>query len=96
MELFSGNQLLTNGTYTFANPPTLSIRSTFTNGSSFYTVDGSAPTYLSTYYSAPFRVANSTTVRAVGYSADFNQSEEADSIRVIVFTNHMLTATGGW
>ena len=36
---FLGDQLLTNGTYTFPTPPTLSIRSTFPNGSSFYTLD---------------------------------------------------------
>src|SRR5438105_3839383 len=42
VELYWGNQLLTNGTYTFATPPTLSVRSTFASGSSFYTLDGSA------------------------------------------------------
>src|SRR5207247_8714009 len=75
--LYLGNQLLTNGTYTFASPPTLSIRSAYSDGASFYTLDGSAPSFSSIYYSGPFTVSQSATVRAIGYSADFNQSEEA-------------------
>jgi hypothetical protein len=91
--LFAGNQLLTNGTYTFVTPPTLSILTAFTNGSAFYTLDGSTPTFASQPYSSPFTVSNTATVRAVGYSAEFNQSEEADSVQVVVFTNHTLSAT---
>src|SRR5207247_10325116 len=43
--VFLGDQLLTNGTYMFQTSPTLSIRSTFTSGSSFYTLDGSTPSF---------------------------------------------------
>jgi hypothetical protein len=39
--LFLGNQLLTNGVYTFASAPSLSIRFSYPNGSAFYTLDGS-------------------------------------------------------
>ena len=47
VEWFVGSQLLTNGSYTFASPPTMTLRSVFTNGASFYTLDGSAPTFNS-------------------------------------------------
>ena len=93
VELYFGSTLLTNGTYTFASPPTFIIRSAFTNGSSFYTLDGSSPSFSSTFYSGPFVLSQSTTVRAIGYSADFNQSEEADAVDVIVLINHVLTAS---
>jgi len=93
VELYFGNQLLTNGTYTFATPPTLSVRSAFSNGSAYYTLDGSTPSFSSTYYSGPFTLSHSATVRAIGYSSDFGQSEEADAVNAIVLVNHKLTAS---
>jgi hypothetical protein len=93
VELYAGSQLLTNGTYVFASPPTLSIRSAFASGSSFYTLDGSAPSFSSTYYSGPFTVPASATVRAIGYSADFSQTEEADTVNAVVLVNHTLSAS---
>jgi hypothetical protein len=93
VELYVGSTLLTNGTYTFASQPTFIIRSAFTNGSSFYTLDGSGPFFSSTYYSKPFVLSQSATVRAIGYSADFNQSEEADTVDAVVLVNHVLTAS---
>jgi hypothetical protein len=97
VELFLGSQMLTNGTYVFPTNPTISVRSAFPNGSAFYTLDGSAPTFSSTFYSGPFSLTHSATVRAIGYSADFFQSEEADSINAIVLTRHSLasSASGG-
>jgi hypothetical protein len=93
--LFIGNQMLTNGTYMFATQQTLSIKSTYPSGSSFYTLDGSTPSFTSTLYSGAFVVSHSATVRAIGYSADFSQSEEADAanINIVVLTNHTLRAT---
>jgi hypothetical protein len=93
VELFVGNQLLTNGTYTFTTNPVITMRSAFTNGSAFYTLDGSAPNFSSTFYSGPFQLFSNVTVRALGYSADFSQSEEADAINAIVLAHHSLTAS---
>lgn len=84
VQFFLGNQMLTNGTYNFLTPPTLSILTAFTNGSRFYTTDGSAPTFASTFYTAPFAVSTTATVRALGYSADFSQSEEADEVNIVL------------
>jgi hypothetical protein len=80
--LFLGNQMLTNGSYNFLTPPTLTIGSVFANGSKFYTLDNSTPDFAATFYTAPFTVSTSATVRALGYSADFSQSEEADPVRL--------------
>jgi hypothetical protein len=91
--IYSNNQLLTNGTYVFASAPTMSIHSSFTNGSFFYTLDGSTPSFNSALYSGPFTLNNSATVRAIGYSADFLQSEEADTVSALVLVNHTLVAT---
>jgi hypothetical protein len=91
VEIFWGSQLLANGTYTFTNPPTLSVRSAYPGGSTFYTLDGSAPTFASTPYSGPFTLTNSALVRALGYSSDFSQSEEADQVNAIVPQRHTLS-----
>jgi hypothetical protein len=96
--LFIGGQLLTNGTYTFTTNPVITVRSVFTNGSAFYTLDGSVPNFSSTLYSGPFQLFSNVTVRALGYSADFSQSEEADAVIAIVLAHHSLiasTAGGG-
>jgi hypothetical protein len=58
----------------------------------------SAPYFGSLRYAGPSVVNQNATVRALGYSADFQQSEEADEISVIVLERHTLntgTAGGG-
>jgi hypothetical protein len=93
VELYAGSQLLTNGTYTFNTTPTLTIRSAFTNGEEYYTLDGSAPDFTATFYSGPFTLSQSATVRAIGYSDDFSQSEDADDVNIIVLVSHTLAAS---
>ncbi len=93
VQLYVGNQMLTNGAYTFSTPPMLTVRSAFPNGSAFYTLDGSSPHFTSTPYAGPFPVASSTTVRAIGYSADWSQSEEADAISVVLPARHNLSVS---
>jgi len=96
VELYSGAQLLAGGTYVFSNTPTFTVRSAFPSGAIYYTLDGSAPNFASLLYTGPFQVPVSATVRALGYSADFLQSEEADPVNAIVLVNHTLsTSTGG-
>jgi hypothetical protein len=93
VELYIGSQLLTNGTYTFTTEPTLTIRSAFPSGEEFYTLDGSTPDFTSTAYSGPFTLNQSATVRAIGYSDDFSQSEDADDVNIIVLISHTLAAS---
>lgn len=90
---YLGDQLLTNGTYTFASPPTLAVRSAFPGGSSFYSLDGSTPSFASTYYTGPFTVPHSAMARAIGYSADFLEWEEADAVSLVVPQRHTLTVS---
>ena len=98
VQLYAGGQMLTNGTYVFATPPALTVRSVFPGGSAFYTLDGSPPSFASTPYTGPFTLQQNATVRAIGYSADFSQSEEADSVNATLLVNHTLSvvaAAGG-
>ena len=98
VELFNGNQMLTGGTYPFASPPTLSIHSAFAGGLIFYTLNGSTPDFTSTPYAGPFVVSNSAIINAIGYSSDFFQSDNADTVTVTVppqFTLSVSTAGGG-
>lgn len=90
---YIGSQLLTNGTYTMDTNPVVTIRSAFTNGSVFYTTDGSTPSFNSTFYSGPILLNQSATLRAIGYSADFSQSEDADVVNAVITAHHMLMAS---
>ncbi len=76
----------------FPTNPAITVRSAFTNGSVYYTLNGSAPDFSSTLYTGPFQLFTNATVRAIGYSADFSHSEEADQINAIVLAHHTLTA----
>lgn len=69
------------------------FKSAFTNGAEFYTLNGSPPDFTSTPYPGPFTAGFGTTVRAIGYSSDFSQSEEADQVNIVQLVNHTLRAT---
>ena len=87
--------MLTNGTYTFATNPVITIGSAFTNGSTYYTLDGSSPNSSSMLYSGPFSLNTNATIRAIGYSQDFTQSENADIAIVAVLHNLTTSSPGG-
>ncbi len=91
--VFYGNQILTNGTYTFGTPPTFTIGCAYTNPSVFYTLDGSTPTFASISYAGPFVLTSNAVIRALAYSSDFSQSAFSDTVNVIVYGTHTLTAT---
>lgn len=93
VEWYLGSQLLTNGTYTFSNAPTLAVHSAFTNGAIYYTLDGSAPDFTGNFYTKPITITQNATAQAIGYSADFSQSEQADPVNVVLLVTHTLTSS---
>lgn len=98
VEVFYGTEMLSGGSYSFPSPPTLTIRSAFSNGEVYYTLDGSTPSFLSTPYTGPFVLTNSATINAIGYSSDFSQSAFADAVIATVppqYTLTVSTAGGG-
>jgi hypothetical protein len=75
-----------------------SMLTTFPNGSIFYTLDGSEPSFAASLYGGPFVLHRSATVRAVAYEASFLNSWEADPVEVIIeptFAVNLSTAGGG-
>jgi len=93
VELFYGSEMLTNGTYNFLSAPTLTIQSAFPNGESYYTLDGSTPSFASIPYTGPFVVSNNATVKAIGYKSDFSASEFADTVNLVLPPQFLLTVT---
>jgi len=91
--VYGNSQNLTNSQYTFTNSVNLQLQTFFTNGTTFYTLDGSAPSFASTQYSGPFVVTRSSVLRAIGYSADFFQSWETDPISLAIVPTYVITAT---
>ena len=70
----------------YVNSVSVSINTTTSDASIYYTVDGSTPTTSSTLYSAPFTVTNSCTVKAFATKSGFTDSEIASttiSIRTV-------------
>jgi hypothetical protein len=67
--------------YTLLEPVTVTLHSVFNNGTIFYTLDGSAPSFASTRFTTPIAIGNFTLLRAITYSADFTQSHEMEPIQ---------------
>jgi hypothetical protein len=69
----ANGSLLTGTNYTFIGPTTISLVTGFTNGSIYYTLNGSQPSFSTAYYPSPITVRQSGLLQAVAYSADFSQ-----------------------
>jgi hypothetical protein len=91
--VFDGDELLTNGTYTYSNTPTFNIFTAYPNGSIFYTLDGTEPSFVSTPYQTAITLTSNATLRAIAYSDNFSESQEADTVSVVVLLPYTLTAT---
>src|SRR5262249_8714468 len=59
----------------------LGFESVFPAGFIFYSLDGSNPRF-GAFYSGPFNVSDSATVRAVAYNSNFTQSVEMDAFTI--------------
>jgi hypothetical protein len=91
--VLANDQMLPGTNYTYTTPVTLKFQSAFPEGSIFYTLDGSPPTFASAYYSGPFSLTQSAILRALVYSADFSQYGEVVPINFTVLPPRSLTAT---
>ncbi|PWU16274.1 MAG: hypothetical protein C5B50_13910 [Verrucomicrobia bacterium] len=66
----------------------LSFSGGFTNGFTFYTLDGTTPTTSSAFYNGPVTLTNSAIVQAMSLSSDFSQSAFSPAVTVQI--------TPGW
>jgi hypothetical protein len=86
-------QRMTNSHYDFVNSVNISFESFFTNGTTFYTLDGSTPSFTSEPYTGPFLLNTSALLRAITYSIDFFQSGESDPVNITITPTYSLLAT---
>jgi hypothetical protein len=95
--VFGDNQLLAGSQASFPLSVSISLQTGFANGSVFYTLDGSEPSFASTYYTGLYELSNSATLRAIAYSADFSQSGESPPLMIKILQYYSVTAssTGG-
>ncbi len=96
--VFGNGQNLTNTQYTFIGSVNIQLQTFFTNGSLFYTLDGSQPSFASAQYTAPFTVFQSCVLRVITYSANFQQYWELDPISLTIIPTYTIqasTAGGG-
>lgn len=92
----TGNGLpLTNSIHTFGTNVIVTLQNFFTNGLVFYTLDGSTPSFFSTLYSGPFLVTQSSTLRALAYSADFFEAGESEPIMILIPPSYPLSLSAG-
>jgi hypothetical protein len=96
--LFVDGEFVVAGAVSRVDAADVSMLTTFPNGSIFYTLDGSTPSFAASLYGGPFSLNHSATVRAVAYDASFLNSWEADPVQVIIeptFAVNTLTTGGG-
>lgn len=87
------DQFVIAGAKTNAQSARIELRTSFSAGQIFYTLDGSKPTFLSELYGGPFSVGRSSTIRAVAYNADFTQAVEADPVELTILPAYTLTTS---
>lgn len=78
--IFLDDALVRTGVVRRSTPARVRLQSVFTNGSVFYTLDGSVPSFVSAEYNAPLMLSNSATIRAVAYRGDFLASSHSSAI----------------
>lgn len=87
----ANNTLLTGTNYTFVGPTMVSLVTGFPNGSIYYTLNGSTPSFLTPFYGSPITVEQSGLLRAIAYSADFSQSDEMPPIAFTIIPVYGIT-----
>jgi hypothetical protein len=68
----------------------ISMSTSFSNGTIFYSDDGTIPTFDSQQYQGPFEINQTTTIRAVAYSEDFTESAEDGPYRIQILPTYRL------
>ena len=74
------------------------IRTSITNATILFTLDGTAPGFGSTFYERPFDLRQSARLRAVAFNANLTQSVASDPVDIFIVPSHTLavaTAGGG-
>ena len=74
---------------------TVSLSTTFANGTMLFTLDGSEPDISSRIYFGPFIVKRSATLRAIAYNADFTQSVQSDPLEIVILPTLTASTEGG-
>jgi Chitobiase/beta-hexosaminidase C-terminal domain/Immunoglobulin domain len=94
---YGNGERMLGSNYTFIGSVGLQLWSVFPNGNIFYTLDGSEPSFASTYYAGPFSLNRTATLRVIAYSADFLQAAEAPPIYLTVIPTYALNfiSSGG-
>jgi hypothetical protein len=91
---FGDGKPLTNAQTPFTNSISIQLQNVYSGGSTFYTLDGSKPTFASAQYSGPFPVNHTARLRALGYSADFFESAELDPpVDLLIVPSYALSAS---
>ena len=90
--VYGNGVLLTGGDYTYTGGVTVALGSAFPDGTIFYTLDGSPPSFGSTWYNGQFRLSRDAILRAVAYSWDFARSGTAGAIQLTDIPTYPLSA----
>lgn len=82
------------GTVSRTNTTQITMSSSFgPDANIYYTLDGSAPSYLSIPYHGSFQLGRAATIRALAYDSAYLSSAEAAAISVQISPIYPLTAT---
>jgi hypothetical protein len=90
---YGNGQPLTNAQASLSSPATIQLQNIYVNGYTFYTLDGSEPSFASTEYNGPFILTHNAVLRAIGYRIDFFESGELDPVNIAIVPVYSLSTT---
>lgn len=91
--IFVDGEFVPAGTVARMGSAEIAMLTTYPNGSIFFTLDGSEPSFTAMLYDGPFEFHQSVTVRAMAYDASFLNSWEADPVTVSIQPTFAVNAT---
>ncbi|HTI69873.1 MAG TPA: chitobiase/beta-hexosaminidase C-terminal domain-containing protein, partial [Candidatus Limnocylindria bacterium] len=93
-----GNQFSPSNTFTNGDSASVTIQTSFTNASIYYSLDGTEPTIGGPLtYDGAFTVTTNATVRALSVNLDDFSTAESDPVSIVVVPSYplLLTTAGG-
>lgn len=91
--LANGSPIVGTNAYVSEHPVQISLASVYPDANTYYTLDGSDPSFLSTLYTGPFTITRSGILRVRTYDTLFTESGASRPVEFVIVPRYTLSVT---